>query len=120
MRLLVTGSRKWKDKEALFHYLNRMFLQFHDIVIVHGNCRNGADAMAKEWAETNGIPHEPHNAQWDIYGKAAGHIRNKQMVDTNPDRAVAFISGESRGTRNCISHIEKAGIPYDRFEENSA
>lgn len=117
MRLLVTGSRLWDNSRVIWEYFNEMYWLFPDLVIVHGDCPIGADRYARNWASLNRVSQEPYPADWDAYGKAAGHIRNKQMVDTNPDYAVAFIKGESRGTKNCISHLERAGIPYERFEE---
>ncbi len=114
-RLLVTGARVWDDTWTLSKYLNDVYRHNPDLVIVHGDCPLGADKMAKEWAEFNEIPQEAYPADWDKYGRAAGHIRNKQMVDTKPDYAVAFIKGESRGTNNCLDHIKKAGINHAIF-----
>lgn len=117
MRLLVTGSRLWDNALVIGNYLNEMYWLHSDLIIVHGDCPKGADYYAMVWATLNAVPQERYPADWAAYGKAAGHIRNKQMVDTDPDTAAAFIKGESRGTKNCISHLERAGIPYDRFEE---
>lgn len=119
MRLLVTGSRLWDNGYVLGTYLNGMYHLDNRLIVVHGDCPNGADYFAKTWAILNNVPQEAYPADWDKYGKPAGHIRNKEMVDTGPDHAVAFIKGPSRGTRNCIMHLEKAGIPYEGFEEFS-
>lgn len=116
-RLLVTGARIWDDVWTLSKYLNDVHKYHPDLVIVHGDCPNGADDLAKQWSVLNGVPDEPHPAKWQEYGKPAGHIRNKEMVDTKPDHAVAFIRGESRGTNNCLGHIVKAGIPYAVFRD---
>lgn len=117
MRLLVTGSRLWDNPIIIGTFLNEAYWRDGFLVVVHGDCPNGADYFAKAWAVINGVPQEAYPADWDKYGKSAGHIRNKEMVDTAPDHAVAFIKGFSRGTRNCIMHLEKAGIPYEGFEE---
>lgn len=114
-RLLVTGARAWDDVWTIEHFLDGVLEYHDDLVVVHGDCPIGADAIAKNWSYHNYVPQELYPALWDGYGKAAGHIRNKQMVDTNPDYAVAFIKGEARGTLNCLSHIEKAGIPHATF-----
>lgn len=118
MRLLVTGSRLWDDSQAIYSYLNSKKVRYPGLIIVHGDCPLGADLHASNWATLTNTKQERYPADWERFGRSAGFIRNKEMVDTNPDRAVAFIKGHSRGTKNCISHIEKAGIPYDRFEES--
>lgn len=119
MRLLVTGARIWDSQLDVDYYLTGCLLGSAmtgvELIIVHGDCPTGADSMASNWAKRNNVKEEKYPAEWDKYGKAAGHIRNKQMVDTKPDRAVAFIRGEARGTNNCIGHLERAGIPYDRI-----
>jgi hypothetical protein len=54
---------------------------------------------------------KPYPADWDKYGKAAGPIRNKQMLDEgNPEKVIAFRFKNSRGTQNMINQAEKAGI----------
>jgi hypothetical protein len=52
---------------------------------------------------------EIESANWDKYGKAAGGIRNQQMLDENEiDTAVAFPGGT--GTKDMIKKARKAGI----------
>ena len=46
----------------------------------------------------------------DEYGKAAGMMRNKQMLDF-ADALVAFWDGESRGTENMLDIAANKGIP---------
>lgn len=121
MRVLVTGSRKWTDNdviaEALFDVESEMEDQYEEFIIVHGDCPLGADRAARNYAVHNGIKEERHSAKWNEHGRAAGHIRNKLMVDTKPDHALVFIKGESKGTLNCLEHIKKAGIPYEIFTD---
>jgi hypothetical protein len=115
LRLLVTGARAWSDEVSLRQYLNAWLWTNPTMILVHGDCPTGADAMASKWARDNNVPEEKYPADWNKHGKPAGHIRNKQMVDTSPDVAIAFIQGESRGTNNCLGHIRKAGIPHYVF-----
>ena len=84
----------------------------------------GADTMALRWAKDSGIPVERYPAQWDKYGKSAGPIRNKQMLDEGkPDLVIAFHANisASRGTKNMISQAQAAGIqvilePLDAYK----
>lgn len=109
-RLLITGSRNWTDTQRVYDFLARTITD-PDWVIVHGACPTGADAIADHWATMTGYPVERHAADWDRRGKAAGPIRNQEMVDAGADVCLAFPLGESRGTRDCMRRARAAGIP---------
>lgn len=110
MRILITGSRDWTDEHAILGALARLGAERERATIVHGDCPTGADAIVKRLAEEAGIPHEPHPADWKKHGKAAGPIRNQEMVDLGADVCLAFPLGDSRGTRDCSLRAERAGI----------
>lgn len=48
-------------------------------------------------------------ADWDIYGKSAGYIRNAEMAKY-ADACVVFWDGKSRGTKHMIDLAKKEGI----------
>jgi hypothetical protein len=120
-RILVTGSRTWIDEEVITRELERfrrVYMKYGvDIVIIHGKCPRGADDIADKWAKKNGIEVEPHPADWNTYGKGAGHRRNAEMVKTDPDMVLAFIRNNSPGATGCAELAEKAGLIVRRFEE---
>lgn len=102
--------------QALMYELER---SPEGMVVIHGGAK-GADAMADHWAsivQRMGLPVkvESHNADWDRHGKAAGPIRNQEMVDAGADVCLAFPLGESRGTRHCMKAAEQAGIPVIKY-----
>lgn len=110
-RVLITGSREWTDRKKI----EADILALHDLhgdslVIVHGDCPTGADKMAKEFCLIMDIEQEPHPADWDTYGHAAGPIRNAKMVALGADVCVAYPLGNSRGTRGCMALADAAGI----------
>jgi hypothetical protein len=80
------------------------------MIVVHGACPTGADAMASGICNDLGFEQEPHPARWKLYGKAAGFIRNQEMVDTHPDLALAYIRDDSPGATDCLNRAAKAGI----------
>lgn len=119
-RILITGSRDWTDKMALFGAIidltNWHPIDWDDTVIVHGDCPTGADAMAQEFAEAYNIQFERYPADWTKHGRAAGPIRNKVMVDKGADIVLAFPKGKSAGTRGCMKLAQEAGLAVKVFE----
>ena len=121
-RILVTGSRTWDDRATLEDALldawnDAMEAGFPapGIVVVHGACPRGADALADAWAREMGLPVEPHPADWQQHGKRAGFLRNQHMVDLGADVALAFIRDGSAGATHTAAAAERAGIPTRRF-----
>jgi len=56
----------------------------------------------------------PFPAHWDEYGRAAGPIRNRQMLDKGwADAVVAFHLNldESKGTADMVREARKRGLP---------
>lgn len=117
MRILITGSRDWDDFHAVENsilgalYDAEVSPYDDDIVVVHGDCPTGADAAADQVGRLWGFEVEAWPADWDSHGKAAGPIRNQQMVNAGADLCLAFPLGESRGTRDCVRRADAAGIP---------
>lgn len=122
MRVLVCGSRTFSDRELF----NRTLDEVHGgeptrniRTLIHGGAR-GADSMCWGWvlSRNHGCCNErqlgcdQYLADWDKHGKAAGIIRNTEMLEKGkPDLVIAFWDGKSPGTKNMISQAEKAGVP---------
>lgn len=107
-RILVCGSRDWTDREAIKDFLSQFS---KDSVVIDGWAR-GADSLAYYVGKSLGMGSERYPAQWDIYGRSAGPIRNQQMLtEGKPTVAGAFRLNMSRGTTDMIERLEKAGIP---------
>mgnify|MGYP002712303011 CR=1 FL=1 len=111
MRMLITGSRDYKDKEiiidAIEKYLGNEYIE--DVIIIEGGAR-GADRIAQQHALDMGYIVETYPANWDKYGKKAGSIRNQEMVDSGADICLAFPLEGSIGTYDCIRRAKKSGI----------
>ena len=117
-RLLITGSRDWQDEEAIRFEIAGMTMLHPGLVIVHGACPKGADAMAAKAAADTGVRQEPHPANWRPGGKldrSAGFRRNAEMVALGADACIAWIKDGSRGATHCADLAEKAGIPVMRI-----
>jgi hypothetical protein len=85
VKILVTGGRDFKDREGLYSALDT-YLSVNKVVTIIEGGATGADEIARDWAKENGQPNWTFPANWVRYGKAAGVIRNKKMLNkSNPD-----------------------------------
>jgi len=83
------------------------------LVVIQGEA-TGADSWAKKWAEINEIDTLDFPADWDTHKKAAGFIRNKQMLDEGkPELVIAFKGGN--GTAMMIDIAKKANVPVKEY-----
>ena len=115
MRVLVCGGRDLGDWKLVHRtlYRSKVFQSIRPTVI-HGGAR-GADEYAGRWARVNGFKEEAFPADWKTHGKAAGPIRNQQMIDEGkPDLVIAFPGG--RGTADMVRRARKAGIEVMEVE----
>jgi uncharacterized protein DUF4326/SLOG family YspA-like protein len=115
--LQITGQRNWDDWTTLVNALNNA----NPECIVQGDAR-GADLMSRKWAEINGVNHIDMPANWELYGKSAGPIRNREMLRYTLRMSpaydqcyvMAFIDearyGPSKGTADMIRASEQAGL----------
>lgn len=120
IRILITGSRTWTNRNLIGMELIQAAVElagaYAPIILVSGACPRGADRIAEELAEGWGWTVERHPADWTAHGKAAGFIRNQQMVDLGADMCLAFVRDGSRGATHCGQAAERAGIPTRWFE----
>lgn len=121
MRILVCGHREFDDwnllNTTLGPYLENWISNPTDgLVIIEGEAK-GADFLARVWAKYNGVTFEAYPADWTTYGKAAGPIRNKQMlVEGKPNLVIAFLSKGSIGTANMIKQSKDYGVEVKVIE----
>ncbi len=99
--LAIVGYRKFTDwkifKDTLKEYVVRYGMPSR---VVSGGAL-GADAMAEKWAKRHGIPLMILKPDWKKYGKAAGILRNTDIVDACT-HVVAFPSPKGKGTQDFI------------------
>lgn len=108
MRILVCGGRDYTDTKRVYEVLDDMLR--HSVVdcIIEGDAR-GVDRIAGYWAKKNRIDLKLFPANWDKYKKAAGFIRNKQMLDEGrPNLVIAFPGG--KGTAMMVDIARAAGV----------
>jgi len=109
MRVLCCGDRNWSSYEII----RRELKKFNDDTVIIEGCANGADKISGFISSRFGYKVLEFHADWKKYGRAAGPIRNKQMLDEGkPDLVLAFHTDieKSRGTKNMIKQSKKRGI----------
>lgn len=83
-------------------------LKLPTVEVISGMAR-GVDSVAVNWADAYGLKCHKFPAEWDKYGKKAGYIRNKQMLEEGkPDLVIAFPGG--RGTQMMVDLARKANV----------
>jgi hypothetical protein len=108
--VLVCGDRNWTDVECIRSWLSKLQDQGFTTVI-EGEAR-GADSIARDEAKDMGYQIVPFPADWDKYGRAAGPIRNRRMLDQKPGLVLAFHAHiqTSRGTIDTLREAQRRGI----------
>ena len=115
MILLVAGGRNYDDRQAVYAALDSLHSQTPIIRLVHGGC-TGADALAASWAFHNRIDCKAFPAFWSKHGRAAGPIRNLQMIrEAHPTQALLFPG--HHGTADMARQLQKHGIPITYYRE---
>jgi len=119
MKILICGSRFYKNYIKIYYYIKSLQEKCDDLIIIEGGAR-GADRLARNACITLGIEYKEYQANWDKYGKAAGPIRNKKMLDDNPDidLVVSFHEdiNSSKGTKDMLNKARKKGIRVEKYK----
>jgi hypothetical protein len=111
MKVLVCGDRFWTDKDKIRARLAQLPA---GTIILHGAAR-GADSIAAGIAQSLGFEVRAFPADWNKHGKAAGPIRNREMLNEKPDLVIAFHPNlaQSKGTKDTVGEAKRRGIPVE-------
>lgn len=104
MKLLVCGGRTFTAQRTL----NKKLDELAPDCILEGGA-SGADYFGRRYATDRGLPLMEMPANWSFYGKSAGPIRNRWMLEFGmPDLVLACPGGP--GTNNMKELARKAGL----------
>lgn len=108
MRVIVAGSRgfTYEDYELVENVCLMSGYWFSTIL---SGVAEGVDKLGEEFAHRMGIPVEQFPANWGLYGKRAGIVRNELMA-TKADALVAVWDGKSPGTKHMIEAARKRSL----------
>lgn len=115
MKVIIAGSRDGFCEE---HVTEAIALASFDITTVISGGARGVDSFGESWARKNSIPIERFPAQWKLYGKSAGILRNIQMANL-ADALIALWNGQSPGTFHMIQQMKKANKPIFLYETSN-
>lgn len=109
MKVAVVGSRTITDYTIVREILGNYAIT----QIVSGGAK-GIDSLAEQFSTSVMLPTAPKVflPDWNLHGKGAGFIRNKQIVDY-ADMVVAIWDGVSKGTQHSIEYAKKQGKQVD-------
>jgi len=104
MDIAIVGTRTFDDYKFMCEKLkpHKKFIA----KIISGGAK-GADSLAEKYAKENKIDIIIHRANWSTYGRLAGPIRNKLIVN-DCEVLMAFWDGKSKGTKNSIDLAKKS------------
>ena len=122
-KIIVCGGRHFNNYDYLKFVLNSILsdngLDYEEVEIVSGHCA-GADKLGEKYAEEHNVKCKIFPAEWEKYGRSAGPIRNQQMIDYLSNcikpMVVAFVSENSRGTKDTLKRADKNNYELFVFE----
>jgi hypothetical protein len=112
MKLIIAGSRSITNynlvRQAIISH--GIWAKYgRDIEVVCGMAK-GVDMLGYKFAENNSLVVHEFPANWDLYGRSAGHRRNREMGDF-ADELLALWDGESKGTKGMIEYMQSLDKP---------
>lgn len=131
-KIAIVGSRSLHNNHAtqyfIASFIDSRLRHYKSLEIVSGGCPTGPDAIAEGYIEIViedmllDIYHDEYDidlmieykefpADWDKLGKAAGPIRNEQIVKYSDSILICW-DGKSRGSKTVIDFCVKYGKDY--------
>lgn len=124
MSIAFTGGRRYRDAAGRVPFIVDLIMRVEGAVMFAGkdsvrfrvgDCPTGLDAIVRSYLrETLFI----YKADWEAHGKAAGPIRNRNMLTgasgedgTNDTADLLIVFPGGRGTADCEEKSLAYGIP---------
>ena len=119
-RVIIAGSRSLEklspsDREHVLERIDKVLSRFDPgkLQIVSG-CAAGADRIGEEWCISRGVLGNGEGlarfpAQWRVFGKRAGYLRN-EVMSWYGAQLLALWDGTSPGTQSMIELAHRDGL----------
>jgi predicted Rossmann fold nucleotide-binding protein DprA/Smf involved in DNA uptake len=105
MKLAIIGSRSFDDYDLLRRMVST---HYPDVTFIISGGAIGADRLARRYAGEHGLELHEHLPDWKRFGRAAGQIRNRLIID-DADAVLAFWDGSSKGTLGGLEYARRRG-----------
>lgn len=112
MKVIIAGSR-----QAEYHHVGKALFECpfkQEITEVVCGCAKGADTHGRSWADKLKIPVKSFPANWDLYGKSAGPIRNEEMAKY-AEALILVWNGRSPGSANMLKTAKIYGLQIHEY-----
>lgn len=117
MNIGFIGSRSFNDKRSATKIINKLISKYKTFTCVSGGAK-GADSICESICRLKNIECLIFKPEWSKYGKSAGFIRNKSIVE-NSDFVIAFWDLKSKGTKHSIDLCMQLNKPIFIINEYS-
>jgi hypothetical protein len=107
VKTIIAGTRTLTNYEIVCKAMSEFG---EDVTEVVSGC---ADKLGEMWAQMRKIPIKRFPAEWNLYGKSAGMIRNRQMASYGEARErgllvhVHYIQDEPKKENNVLDSFFK-------------
>ena len=109
MKVIIAGGRDFDNYKLLKNSCDLILSDYADNLEIISGKSKGADKIGEDYAKHRNYPIKEFPANWKLYSKSAGPIRNGEMADY-ADMLIAFWDGKSRGTADMIAQATKKGL----------
>ncbi|TXH09756.1 MAG: DUF2493 domain-containing protein [Spirochaetes bacterium] len=110
MKVIIAGSRKWKDISAIRGLIIEFEFDHPKISEIVSGGADGADLIGEMLAREKGIPIKRFLPDWGRYGRAAGPMRNEQMAQYAEALLLAW-DGISAGSLSMLKSAQRHNLP---------
>ena len=106
MKVIIAGSRSISNYNLIKKTLDNLDFSISEVV---SGTANGVDKLGERYASENNISIKRFPADWNKFGKSAGYIRNKEMVEYG-ECCIIFWDSISKGTKHMIDLAKKYNL----------
>ena len=107
--LIIAGGRDFDDYALLERTVDQFLENIQDEITIFCGKARGADSLGEQYAKSRGYAVEYFPPDWQRYGRGAGVVRNRKMVE-KADALAAVWDGGSRGTEHIIQLARDRGL----------
>lgn len=110
VKLAIVGSRYFSDYDVVAKHVKEYIDSIGAPSMIISGGATGVDSLAVQYADKYEIPKLVFKPQWGKYGKAAGPIRNKLIVN-ECTHLIAFMAEDSVGTKDTVEYAKSVNRP---------